>query len=143
MTDTVQLCVMGIGPESYVIDIARVEEIIPPARVLAVPGAPRFVEGVINLRGSMLPVIDVRKRLGVAARGVPRKERLVVSRVGARRVGLLVDSVDQVIRVPVSAFKPAPMTSVPGRSPHVIGVCLVNDAVRFMLDVLALVAEDG
>ena len=143
MTETMQVCVMSVGGEQYVIDIARVEEILQPVKVLQVPGAPRFVEGVVNLRGTMLPIIDVRKRLGVSPAGLNRRERLVVSRAGTRRVGLLVDAVEQVIRVPMNSFKPAPMSSVPGKSPHVLGVCLTGERVRFMLDVLALVAEDG
>ncbi len=104
----IQLCVVRIGAESYAIDLKRVEEILPVPVLTPLPRAPRFLEGVVHLRGEVLPVVDARKRLEVTSTatqslkpsGKPRRtERLVVCRIGARKVGVLVDAVTQVQRV--------------------------------------------
>jgi purine-binding chemotaxis protein CheW len=68
----VQLCVLEIGHETYVVDLKRVEEILPAQVATPVPRAPVFLEGVVKLRGEIVPVVDVRKRLGVAQHGVGR-----------------------------------------------------------------------
>ena len=96
----VQLCTFRIGGEDYAIDIMRVREIIHPLPITPVPRAPAFVEGVIRLRGDVIPVLDVRKRLGVAAASPTRKSRFLVVNVAGRRVGLVVDEVREVLRLP-------------------------------------------
>src|SRR5947199_8881388 len=99
-TESVQLCAFWVGGDEYVIDIMRVEEILQPQRVTAVPRAPKFVEGVLNLRGGIVPVVDLRKRLEPSTQPPPRaKPKLLVCWLARRRVGLLVDGVSEVIRV--------------------------------------------
>jgi purine-binding chemotaxis protein CheW len=137
----VQLCVLRIGSEEYVLDIRRVEEIIPAPTVTPVPRAPSFLEGVLKLRGEVVPVVDVRKRLRVAPSGA--KDKLVVCRVGRRRVGLVVDAVTSVLKVERSELKPAPLAAHPGRMPHVLGVCGEPGRLRLLLDVKALLTEDS
>jgi purine-binding chemotaxis protein CheW len=150
---SIQLCVWRVGADHYAVDLRRVEEILPLPVVTPVPRAPSFLEGVVRLRGDVLPVVDVRRRLGVtgvpapltrSATGQPRsRERLVVCRIGARRVGFVVDAVTQVLRVERSALKPAPLAHRPGQRPHVLGVCGEPGALRLLLDVKALVTEDA
>lgn len=148
----IQLCVLRIGAETYAIDLKRVDEILPVPEVTPLPRAPRFLEGVTRLRGEVLPVIDARKRLGVAsapgqsltASGKPRKtERLVVCRIGTRRLGVLVDAVTQVRRVLRSALRPAPLASRPGDTAHILGVAGDEHPVTLLLDVKALITEDA
>lgn len=151
MSETaVQLCVLEVGAETYVIDLKRVDEILPAQPPTPVPKAPLFLEGVVKLRGEIVPVVDVRKRLGVAPkvtattdRRLKRRERLVVCRLGRRRVGFLVDAVTRVVRVERSELKPAPLTASPGRTPHVLGVCGDPGHLKLMLDLLSLVEESG
>ena len=90
----IQLCVWRVGAEHYAVDLRRVEEIVPLPVITPVPRAPSFLEGVVRLHGEVLPVVDVRKRLRVAAApsasrspsGQPRsRERLVVCRLGSRK----------------------------------------------------------
>lgn len=146
MSELVQLCVLRIGAETYAVDLQRVDEIIPVPVVTPLPKAPSFLEGVVRLRGEVLPVIDARKRLGVAPAsgtlrtpsGKPkRSERLVVCRVGARRVGVLVDAVAQVRRVAKETLKPAPLPSA-----HVLGVTGDGAQLTMLLDVKALLTEE-
>ena len=150
MSDTgVQLCVLEVGQESYVIDLKRVDEILPAQQPTPVPRAPGFLEGVVKLRGEIVPVVDVRKRLGVTPRSagstdkrLKRRERLVVCKLGRRRVGFLVDAVTRVLRVERAELKPAPLTATPGKAPHVLGVCGEPGQLRLLLDLLSLVGED-
>jgi purine-binding chemotaxis protein CheW len=147
----VQLCVWRVGAEHYAVDLRRVEEILPVPPITPVPRAPGFLEGMVRLHHEVLPVVDVRKRLRVAASpaashspsGQPRsRERLVVCRLGARKVGFVVDAVTQVVKVPRSALKPAPLAERPGERPHVLGVCGEPGSLKLLLDVKALVTED-
>lgn len=145
----VQLCVVRLGGEAYALDLKRVDEILPVPVVTPVPRAPAFLEGVARLRGEVLPVVDARKRLGVSATalattpsGKPRRtERLVVCRIGRRRVGLLVDAVLAVRRVPRQLLRPAPLAARPGEAPHVLGVVGEGAQLTLLLDVKALVEE--
>lgn len=146
MSDLVQLCVVRLGSETYAIDLRRIDEILPVPAVTPLPKAPSFLEGVVRLRGEVLPVVDARKRLGVTpAAAAPRtpsgkqrhSERLVVCRIGTRRVGVLVDAVAQVRRVDRNTLKPAPLPSA-----HVLGVTGDGAQLTMLLDVKALLTEE-
>ncbi|MDP1917874.1 MAG: chemotaxis protein CheW [Myxococcales bacterium] len=147
----VQLCVLEIGQETYVVDLKRVEEILPAQVATPVPRAPAFLEGVVKLRGEIVPVVDVRKRLGVVPRStttpdprIKRRERMVVCKLGRRRVGFLVDAVTRVLRVARTDLKPAPLTAIPGKRPHILGVVgQAGGQLKLMLDLLALVGDDA
>lgn len=138
----VQLCAFFVGAEEYVLDIMRVEEILPPQRVTAIPHAPSFVEGVLHLRGIILPVVDLRRRLLGQATTESPKSRLLVCRLGARRVVVRVDRVSEVLRVRRGDIKPAPALVVAGRSPFVVGVCGPPDRLRLLLDLKALLRAE-
>jgi purine-binding chemotaxis protein CheW len=137
---TVQLCVFRAGDEELVVDIMRVQEIIPPLPVTKVPAAPQGIEGVVNLRGSIVPVVDVRAQLGLPEPKVAPRPRLIVCRVGPHLVGLKVDAVSNVVRVDTSVLKPAPMSAAE-KLPKIIGVCPAGGKMRLLLDVRALIAE--
>ena len=118
-----QLCTFRVGGEDYAIDIMRVREIIPPLPVTPVPRAPSFVEGVIRLRGDVLPVVDVRRRLGLPVTSPTRKTKVLIVNVARRQIGLVVDEVTEVLRLPRSEIRPAPAL-VGGDGPRFfLGVC--------------------
>ena len=119
----VQLCTFRIGGEDYAIDIMRVREIIHPLPVTPVPRAPAFVEGVIRLRGEVIPVLDVRRRLGVPQVPLTRKSRFLVVNVAGRRIGLVVDEVCEVLRLPRAEIRPAPPLAEDGAPAFFLGVC--------------------
>jgi purine-binding chemotaxis protein CheW len=137
---TVQLAALDIGAERYVVDVMRVEEVIPPPEVVRVASGPSFVEGVFELRGTILPLVDARKRLLGAGEREPG--RLVVCKVGGGRFGLLVDRVTAVFRTSRTNLKSAPLTSTAER-PYVLGVCHHGGRLYLMLDVKALLADGG
>lgn len=147
----IQLCVVRIGAESYALDLKRVDEILPVPVLTPLPRAPRFLEGVVRLRGEVVPVVDARKRLEVTSVAVQalkpsgkpkRTERLVICRIGSRRIGVLVDGVTQVQRVQRNSLRPAPLANRPGAAPHVLGVTGEGDHLTLLLDVKALLTEE-
>ncbi|MCE9672935.1 chemotaxis protein CheW [Myxococcus stipitatus] len=138
----VQLCAFFVGDDEYVLDIRRVEEVLPVQRVTAIPHSPAFVEGVLHLRGVVLPVVDLRKRLQGVPAAESRKARMLVCKLGPRRVVVRVDRVAEVLRVRRGDIKPAPALMVAGRSPFVVGVCGPPDRLRLLLDLKALLRAE-
>ncbi len=120
---SVQLCTFRIAGEDYAIDIMRVREIIQPLPVTPVPRAPAFVEGVCRLRGEVIPVVDVRKRFGFPAGPPTRKTRFLIVNVGRRRLGLVVDEVCEVLRVPSGELRAAPALVGESGPRFFLGVC--------------------
>jgi purine-binding chemotaxis protein CheW len=138
-----QLCTFRIGGEDYAIDIMRVREIIHPLPITPVPRAPSFVEGVIRLRGDVIPVIDVRKRLALPATPATRKSRFLVVNVAGRRIALVVDEVREVLRLPRSEIRPAPSLGAISGPRFFLGVCggdrgRGGATLRLLLNVKAL-----
>jgi purine-binding chemotaxis protein CheW len=119
----VQLCTFRIGGEDYAVDIMRVREIIQPLPITPVPRAPAFVEGVVRLRGEVIPVVDVRKRFGLAASAATRKTKFLVVHVAGRRLGLVVDEVCEVVRLARSEIRPAPALVGLDAPRFFLGVC--------------------
>lgn len=99
--------VFQLAKEVYGLDINWVREIITVQDITRVPGAPDFVEGVINLRGHVIPVIDLRKRFGLEASVDPRRTRIMVVDVPPHTLGLVVDAVTEVLRIPESVVEGA------------------------------------
>lgn len=136
-----QLCAFFVGDEEYAIDIMRVDEILPPQKATPVPGAPPFVRGVINLRGTILPVIDLRRRLKAAPPTTPRKPKVVVCWLGRRRLALEVDGIFGVVRERMAEVKPPPPLVLAGGRPCILGVTGSAGRLRLLLDLHA--ALDG
>jgi purine-binding chemotaxis protein CheW len=147
--EVVQLCTFRIGGEDYAVDILRVREIIRPRPVTPVPRAPASVEGVIRLRGEVVPVLDVRKRLGLAATPQTRRSRFLLVNVARKRIALVVDEVCEVLRLPRRELRPAPALGGDGGPRFFLGACGGEGApaagrrggsarLRLLLDVKAL-----
>ena len=94
----IQLACFRIGTEMYALDILRIKEIIRPQRLTPVPKAPAFIEGVINLRGVVIPVIDLRKRFDQPNTDSDRKTRVIICSLAGKILGLMVDEVAEVRR---------------------------------------------
>jgi purine-binding chemotaxis protein CheW len=114
--DEEQLVVFRLMGEEYAVPIEAVQEIVRvPDELIAVPKTPDFIEGVVNLRGAVLPVVDQRRRLGLPAAARNDRQRIVVFAIGGTRTGFIVDSVSQVMRVPAHLIGPAPELSAQQR----------------------------
>ena len=139
----VQLCAFQVGAEEYAVDIMRVEEILPPQALTTIARAPAYVEGVMQLRGAVLPVVDLRKRLLGPAAPAPARTRLLVCLLGRRRVAMAVDRVTEVLHVRRSDIKAAPPLLSGGARPCVVGVCGPPTRLKLLLDLKALLAADA
>ena len=103
-----QLINFAVGAEEYGLELSRVKEVIRTRQVTWLPKAPASVKGVINLRGDVIPIVDLRERLGLSAQGQTAASRIIVVEVQGRMVGMVVDVANQVVRVPADQFDPPP-----------------------------------
>src|SRR4030042_1994729 len=103
----VHLVTFNLG-EEYGVPISQVQEIVRVGGITMVPNSPSYMEGVINLRGRVLPVLNIRKRLGLPDKEMSNASRIMVIEVGNKVIGLLVDAVSQVIKVPPTSVETAP-----------------------------------
>jgi purine-binding chemotaxis protein CheW len=132
--DDEQVVVFEVANESYAVNIARVHEIIRPQQITVIPGAPPCIEGVINLRGKVIPVLDLRKRFSLVAAEHTRASRIVVVEIGGQTIGLVVDGVSEVLRVPSDRIEP-PSPLVTGiDSRYLRGIAKLEDRLIVLLD---------
>lgn len=129
-----QLVVFALANEHYGVSIAAVESIIKPQAITLVPHAPRFVEGVTNLRGKVLPVIDLRKRFGLAAAAPTKDTRIIVVEVPGATVGVIVDGVSEVLRIrPETIEPPSPLVTTV-ESSFITGIAKIDERLVILLD---------
>jgi purine-binding chemotaxis protein CheW len=126
-----------VGPEQFAIEIQRVQEIIRHQALTHVPNSPSFVEGVINLRGHVIPVIALRKRLGFDHQPDAGQERIVILEAKHMVFGFMVDSVPQVLRIPVRSIVDPPRI-FEARREYVTGVAKVENGLIILLDIEAV-----
>ena len=139
MTRELHIVGVRVGAETFGLPITAVQEILRPLPLTPVPGAPAHVEGVINLRGRILPVVDLRKRCGVPAEA-GRKNRIVVAVSEGRRVGLMVDAASEVLRIPESAVDSPARLFGEQSSGYVTGVAKLSGRLVILVDVGKLLA---
>ena len=128
----IQLVVFRVGREEYGLDIQEVKEIIKMQEITEIPNAPEFIEGVINLRGQITPVMDMRKRLGAGERRNSRDTRIVIAETEDSNLGIIVDSVTGVIHLPEKDIAPPP---VGDKNEFVKGVGKVNGKLLILVDI--------
>ncbi len=140
--DLVHLCSFQVGEESYVLDIMRIREIIRPIEPTPVRHGSPLVEGVIDLRGDVIPVVDLRLLLGLEETKRSRATKQIIASVQGKLVGLTVDAVGRVIVVPRSEVRPLPtVTGKEGRS--LPGVVSYRNHLYLLLNLGALLAGEG
>ncbi|MGD0052531.1 MAG: chemotaxis protein CheW [Vulcanimicrobiaceae bacterium] len=139
MAETVQVVSFKLGSEEYGVEIAQVQEINRMVAVTHVPRAPQFMEGVINLRGQLIPIIDLRTRFGMQRAEHTKNTRIVVTEIGAKRVGMVVDSVSEVLRLPVDAIEDAPDMITGVDTEYIRGVGKIEDRLIILLDLAKII----
>jgi purine-binding chemotaxis protein CheW len=130
----IQVACFRLGEDIYAVDIMRIKEIIRPQKLAALPKAPSFVEGVLNLRGAVIPVIDLRKRFDMPPREIDRNRRLLIITVAIGDMGIAVDEVTEVITIPVAHIKPPPQVTRGVGAEYLLGVCLGQDSLIMLLN---------
>ncbi len=133
--DDEQVVVFDVANEFYAVNIARVHEIIRLQQITVIPGAPEFVEGVINLRGKVIPVLDLRKRFHLNVSEHTRSSRIVVVELSNQTIGLIVDGVSEVLRIPADQVDP-PSPLVAGiDSRYLRGIAKLENRLIVLLDI--------
>jgi len=132
-----QLGVFGLGKEEFGIDISRVREIVKLQNITTIPQSMDFVEGIVNLRGQIVPIVDLCKRFLVADRSesVDAERRIIVVNMSGQNIGILVDGVSEILRIPDEAIEPTPPIVASGVSSDFIrGVAKVEGRLIIFLD---------
>ncbi len=139
--ELIQLVSFRLGQEEFGIDILKVQEINRMVDITRVPQAPYYCEGVINLRGKVIPVIDLRKKFDMDAREWDKNTRIVVCDVKGNVVGMIVDAVEEVLRIPGSTVESAPSIVTTVNSDYIKGVAKLEERLMIFLDISRIAAE--
>ncbi|MFI5182855.1 MAG: chemotaxis protein CheW [Vicinamibacteria bacterium] len=131
-----------LAREEYGIDVRLVQEIIRVAEITPVPRAPAAIKGVINLRGRIIPVIDLKRRLGLGEVEASRLARVVVVKLKDRLVGLLVDGASQVLKIPLSTIEAAPEEVVEIDANYIRGVAKLEKRLIILVDLVKILGVD-
>lgn len=146
MADEIQLVVFTLKQEDavceYGVPITQVQEIIPMANTTKLPQAPDFVEGIINLRGRIIPIIDLKKRFKMGSSAVTSDTRSVVVEVGGQTVGIIVDEVSEVLRLPVESIEPPPVVAGGIGADYLTGVGKLADRLLILLDMDKILSDN-
>jgi purine-binding chemotaxis protein CheW len=133
---------LELAGELYGVEIGRVQEIIRMQPITAVPNGPAFIEGLTNLRGRVIPVMDLRKRFGVDAGAPTRRSRIVVAELGGQTVGLIVDAVSEVLRVAAEQIEPPSTLITTSESAYLRGVAKLEERLVLLLDPSRILSAD-
>jgi purine-binding chemotaxis protein CheW len=130
-----------IGNETYGVRIGSVREIVRVPEITIVPNAPEAIEGVINLRGKIIPVMDLRKRFGNVGIQPDKKNRILVVELESRLLGLIVSSASEVLKIPPSEIEPPGTVFAEGESSYVTGVGKLKGRLIILLDIARLLRQ--
>ncbi|MCX7881628.1 MAG: chemotaxis protein CheW [Brevinematales bacterium] len=132
-----------LGENSYGIPIAHVRDIIEMQKIAVVPDMPPYVKGVINLRGKIIPVVDMRLRLGMPFREYDNRTCIIVIELKNTLIGLIVDLVEEVLEILPNAIEPAPhFRGVEAQERYLKGIGKVGDKLKILLDVERVIYEE-
>lgn len=135
------LVIFRLGPEAYSLRLHEVREIIMVGNITPVPRAPSFIEGVLNLRGEVMPVIDLRERFGLERQKATNLSRIVITPIGGVSTGLVVDSVDEVKSVDQRRLEEPPRVTAVGANAFIEKVARTEEGVVFLLNVQRLLTD--
>jgi purine-binding chemotaxis protein CheW len=132
-SDILQLVSFRLGDEEYAVDILKVQEINRMVEITVIPNTPAYFEGVINLRGKVIPVVNLRKKFGLETKEPDSQTRIMVINVGTT-IGLIVDSVSQVLRIKAETIEPPPGIAAGHGSEYIMGIGKLDDRLLIQLD---------
>jgi purine-binding chemotaxis protein CheW len=135
MSRETQVVGFQVGRETYGVPITSLHEIVRVPEITAVPDSPDYVEGVINLRGKIVSVVDLRKRFGKAATAFQRRTRILVVEHRGRLAGMIVDAASEVLKIPENEIEPAPAMMMEGGLDCVTGLGKYKGRLIILLDV--------
>jgi purine-binding chemotaxis protein CheW len=132
---TYQFVGFRLDGEDYAIAITKIQEIIVMKPITRIPQMPAFIEGLINLRGSVIPIVNLRTLFGLPARELDDETRTIIVNVGDRTIGYIVDEVTQVMRIAGEQIQPAPVTITAVSKQHIAGLARLEDRLLIILEI--------
>ncbi len=137
----IQLACFSLGDKLFAVDIMRIREILLPQKLSSLPRASELLDGVINLRGSVIPVMNMRKRFSMPAEEHIKTGKLLIVSLAKQMLALMVDDVMEVITVPARDIKPPILLSSDVGMEYLVGVCLSSERVFMILNVDSLLGS--
>ena len=137
-----QLVIFELAEEYFGIDIADVESIIKMQAITAIPQSPNYVVGVTSLRGTVLPVIDLKKRFGIQTAEKTSATRIVVITMGALKVGMIVDGVSEVLTIEDSIIEPTPPMISTVATEFIVGIAKIGERLVILLDLARILTSE-
>lgn len=139
-SEEIQLVVFGLGREEFAVEVTQVREIIRMEEITRMPKSPPFVEGIINLRGQIIAVIDLARRLNLPSGERSPETRIIVVEAGDVKVGMIVDSVSEVLRVSAEAVEPNPALAADVSAAFLQGVVKHDNRLIILLDLARILS---
>jgi purine-binding chemotaxis protein CheW len=141
--DALQLVTFKLESEEFGIDIKKVHEINRMIDITRIPNAPPYVEGVVNLRGKIIPIVSLRMKLGFGEAERDKATRIMIVEIDGSVLGFIVDSVSEVLRIHDVKIEPAPSITTTSEATYMEGVINLNDRILILLDLIALFGSDA
>lgn len=138
---TIEFVALTSGGQGFCVEITSIREIRRWTAVSSLPHSDPSVLGVMNLRGAVIPIIDLAARLGMSSTEIGERNVVVVAAIGSRIVGLLVDAVSEILSVKGEEIRPNPTQKKDGGEGHIVGLLTVDDTMLRVLDLEALYTE--
>jgi purine-binding chemotaxis protein CheW len=138
-----QLVTFTLEKEEYAVDILSVQEINRITEITRVPNAPDYVEGVINLRGKVIPVVNLRKKFGLNIKETDDSSRVIIMDVQGITYGLVVDSVSEVLRIPSNIVEPPPPMASSMSSMFIKGIAKLENRLIILIDIDKFLGQQG
>jgi len=139
--DIMQLVTFKLGNEEYAVDILKVHEINRMKEITRVPNTPAYVEGVINLRGKVIPVVNLRSKFSLTERENDIQSRIMIMDIQGITMGLVVDAVSEVLRIPSNIVEPTPQMASNISTEYIKGIAKLEDRLIILLDMDMLVGK--
>ncbi|MNK72860.1 Chemotaxis protein CheW [compost metagenome] len=143
MAEILQLVSFNLDTEEFGVDIGAVQEIVRMPEITKVPRSPDFVEGVVNLRGKIIPVVDLRKRFRLPLGEATKSTRIIIVTIGGKTVGMIVDGVSEVLRLDAASVEPPPeMVTTAIDSAFLKGIAKLEGRLLILLDLELILNQD-
>jgi purine-binding chemotaxis protein CheW len=140
-SDIMQLVTFRLGNEEYAVNILKVQEINRMKEITRVPNTPAYVEGVINLRGKVIPVINLRSKFSLENKENDIQSRIMIMDIQGITMGLVVDAVSEVLRIPSNIIEPTPHMASNISTEYIMGIAKLEDRLIILLDMDMLVGR--
>ncbi len=141
-TGSIQLVSFELAQEEYGIEITKVREIILMGGITCVPQTPEYIKGLINLRSTVIPIVDLRLRFGLTAQEATDETRIMVVNVAGKTIGIIVDAVSEVLRISQDQISPTPPTVAGLGREYLTGLVQLETRLLIMLDIDKILDEE-